>query len=335
MTEKTEKKRVAILGVLRGASGPVSSAEITEELRASGHDISDRTVRLYLKSMDQEGLTVNFGRKGRAITESGVRELESSKVIEKAGLLSAKIDQMAYAMDFDLEKKTGNVVMNVSFLRPEQLVRSAPMMMKVFEKGYGMGRLLALFESRECIGGIAVPDQMVGVATVCSITLNGVLLEHGIPTVSRFGGLLQIRDGEATRFVEMITYDGTSLDPLEVFIGGGMTDYTGAITSGTGRIAASFREFPAVSRDRVSEIAGQLDDIGLGGLMRIGWPGQPLLEIPVHEGRVGAIIIGGLNPIATVEERGERVFSRALAGLAEYGRLFPYEELADRSRGLL
>ena len=47
-----------------------------------------------------------------------------------------------------------------------------------------------------------------------SITLNGVLLKHGIPTTSSFGGLLELREGRAIRFVEMIHYDGTSIDPL-------------------------------------------------------------------------------------------------------------------------
>ncbi len=35
--------------------------------------------------------------------------------------------------------------------------------------------------------------------------------------------------------------------------------------------------------------------------MRIGKVGQVLLEIPVSEGRVGAIVIGGLNPVASIQ----------------------------------
>ena len=335
MSEKIERKKVAILGVLRGADGPVTSSEITEELRSSGHDISDRTVRLYLKSMDDDGMTLSVGRKGRSITEEGLRELDSFRVIEKAGFLSARIDQMSCAMDLDADRRTGNVVVNVSLFRPDQLANSAPLIMKVFEEGFAMGRLMALFEPGERIGETTVPDRAIGMGTVCSITLNGVLLKHGVPTVSRFGGLLEVKDKRPTRFVEMISYDGTSLDPLEIFIRSGMTDYIGAIATGSGKIGASFREFPAVSRERVCEVAQQLEEIGLGGFMRIGWPGQPLLEIPVHEGRLGAIIIGGLNPVATVEERGERVESRALAGLVDYGRLFPYDELADRARRMV
>ena len=84
------------------------------------------------------------------------------------------------------------------------------------------------------------------------------------------------------------------------------------------------------SREKMIELASELERAGLGGFMNIGWPGQPLLEIPVSEGRVGAIVIGGLNPVAILEEQGIKVHSRALAGLVDYKRLFNYKELSDR-----
>ncbi|MCD6429811.1 MAG: DUF128 domain-containing protein, partial [Deltaproteobacteria bacterium] len=164
----------------------------------------------------------------------------------------------------------------------------------------------------------------------CSITLNGVLLQNGIPTNSRFGGLLELQGREAVRFVEIINYDGTSLDPLEVFIRSGMTDYRGAIATGNGRIGASFREFPADSRGLVENLAARLDAIGLGGFMALGWPGQSLLDIPVNEGSFGAVVIGGLNPAAILEENGHRITLRALAGLLDWQRFFHYREMIKR-----
>ena len=113
----------------------------------------------------------------------------------------------------------------------------------------------------------------------------------------------------------MIHYDGTSIDPLEVFIRSGMTDYHGTIGDGNGLIGASFCEVPGESRQRLINISQRLEEIGLGAIMEVGMPGQPLLEIPVSFGRVGAIVVGGLNPIAILEEREHHVFSRALSGL--------------------
>ena len=46
---------------------------------------------------------------------------------------------------------------------------------------------------------------------VCSIVINGVLLKNGIPSDSKFGGILQVKNGDPLRFVELIYYSGSSL----------------------------------------------------------------------------------------------------------------------------
>ena len=330
MIEKQEKKQLSILNILKASDKPLSSSKISNELTALGHEISERTVRFYLQKTDQAGLTQNMGKRGRKITELGLNEIYSARIIERVGFLSARIDQMTYDMNFDHTYKSGTVVINITLAEPKELARRADMICSVYEKGYAMGHLLTLLEPGEIVGHTIVPNGMLGIGTVCSITLNGVLLKYGIPTNSRFGGLLELRNGKPTRFVEIITYDGTSIDPLEVFIRSGMTDYVGAITSGDGRIGASFREFPAGSLNLVEELAHKLERIGLGGFMKIGRAGQTLLEIPVSEGRVGAILIGGLNPVAILEETGGHIYSRAMAGLIDFNRLFHYKELKSR-----
>ena len=315
MSEKTEKKELAILRLLQKADRPLASSQLMENLQAMGHEVSERTVRHYFQELDRRGLTSNLGRKGRVITELGLKELGSARVYDKVGLLAAKIDQLTYQMSFDLYKKSGTVIINVSLVDIDLLPQVTPLVCQVYEAGYSMGNLMALFKAGERVGGITIPENMVGFGTVCSITLNGVLLAHGIPTHSNFGGLLELRERKPTRFVEIIKYDGSSLDPLEVFIRSGMTDYAGAIATGNGRIGVGFREMPADSRDKVISLIQELKDVGLGGFLMVGWPGQPLLEIPVIEGRVGAVVIGGLNPAAILEEKGIKIKSRALAGM--------------------
>lgn len=192
-----------------------------------------------------------------------------------------------------------------------------------------MGNLLAVLGPGETVGEMTIPKDKVGFGTVCSITLNGVLLKHGIPVASIFGGLLELREGQPTRFVEIIHYDGTSIDPLEVFICSGMTDYHGAISTGNGRIGASYREVPERSCDAVQNLAKRLSVVGLGGFMQIGAANREIMGLQPSHGRIGLALIGGLNPIAILEEEGHRVHSYALAGLLDYGRLIPYQELPD------
>ena len=335
MNGKITRKKNAILSIMKDMERPLRSSQITRELLSQGHDISERTVRLYLQDMCDEGLIEKADKRCHRITERGLFEFEATNTIERVGFLSAKIDQMTYRMDFNLNTRTGTVVVNTTLADPRQVSRCLSMINKVYADGYAMGHLLTFLGPGERIGQLTVPEGMIGIGTVCSITLNGVLLQHGIPTNSRFGGVLELRERKAVRFVEIIMYDGTSIDPLEVFIRSGMTNYIGAIKTGNGRIGAGFREFPAESRERVEGLAIKLERAGLGAFMCIGRPGQPLLDIPVSEGRVGAVVIGGLNPVSILEETGYRVHSRALSGLIDFGRLFHYSEMEERLQQFL
>lgn len=335
MDDKKKRKELLVLKTLKNAQSAMNSVRIAEELSSLGHEISERTVRLYVRELAEEGLIVSNGKRGHSISEKGLKEIESSGIIEKVGFLSAKIDQMTYRMNFDINITSGTVVINITIVKPQLFAKNIPSIAKVFAEGYAMGELITFLGPGEVLEHITIPEGMIGVGTVCSITLNGVLLKHGIPTTSRFGGLLELVHKKPTRFVEVIMYDGTSIDPLEVFIRSGMTDYTGAIKTGNGRIGASFREFPAESRETVEYLGEKLKRVGLGGLLTIGKPGQSVLDIPVSEGRIGAIVIGGLNPVSILEETGIRAYSRALGGLIDFNRLFRYDEMEKRIRPFL
>jgi len=328
------KKQLLVLQALRDAGGPLNGGEVAAQLTGAGADISERTVRLHFAALDRAGFTVSMGRRGRRITEKGLLELRAGTSYQRVGLLSAKIDRMTYRMDFDPVTRAGRLVVNVSMIDPSGFRQYLPLVSRVFERGFAMGRLVSLLRPGERCGEWEVPRGRLGFCTVCSITLNGVLLKYGIPVHSRFGGLLELSGGKATRFAEIIMYDGTSIDPLEVFIRGGLTDYLGAIRNGTGRIGAGFREVPAESCDRVRTLADRLKRMGLGGFWTIGGAGQNLYGIPVSEGLAGVVVIGGLNPVAVFEESGVRIDSRALSGLMPFDRLFDYTELSARLSSL-
>lgn len=333
--ERKQKKTLLILSMLKNTGKALTSASIARELLLLGHEISERTVRLYLQGMETDGLVRKGDGRRIKITDTGLGELKSANIIQRVGLLSARIDEMTYRMNFDLNTTSGTVVVNMTVVKPGQLAEHLEAIAKVYSDGYAMGELLTFLAPGETLAQVTVPEGMIGIGTVCAVTLNGVLLKHGIPTTSRFGGLLELQNRKPVRFAELIMYDGTSIDPLEIFIRSGMTNYLGATQTGSGLIGASFREFPAESREVVEQLAEKLKRIGLGGFLAIGRPGQTLMDIPVSEGRVGAIVIGGLNPVSILEERGIRVSSRALAGLMDFSRLFRYQEMASRLQPFL
>ncbi len=105
---------------------------------------------------------------------------------------------------------------------------------------------MATGSSGEKLGDVVVPEGKTGIATVCGVTVNGVLLKNGVPMESKFGGILEIRNPKPLRFTAIINYGGTSLDPSEQYMRARMTDVSEAIKTGNGRILANFREIPAL-----------------------------------------------------------------------------------------
>ena len=77
-------------------------------------------------------------------------------------------------------------------------------------------------------------------------------------------------------------------------------------------------------------MAEKLENIGLGAFMKIGQPSRQVLNIPVMEGCFGAIVTGGLNPMAILEETGIEIQHVAISGLLEFNNLFHYSELKNR-----
>ncbi|GAB6164096.1 NrpR regulatory domain-containing protein [Thermostilla marina] len=327
--DKRQRNRLAILKLLSAGDRPLHSRQLAAMLEKAGLDLSERSIRLYLAEMDAEGLTESHGRRGRTITDRGREELRAAQTFERVGFLSAKIDHLTYAMTFDLASRRGEVVVNTSIVDPRHLYACLDGVCDVFAAGYALGHLVAVLGPGETIGQVTIPENKIGLCTVCSITLNGVLLKHGIPMASVFGGLLEFQEGRPTRFVEIIRYDGTSIDPLEVFIRAGLTNYRGAVRDGNGVVGAGFREVPEQSREAVENLAARLEVIGMRGFLQIGEPQSEVLGLHPTQGRIGCAVIGGLNPIAILEETGYRVHSYALAGLLDFGRLFHYQQLAD------
>jgi len=336
MTPSVRQKKLAILGILKNETGPTPGKDLAVVLGAQGLEVSDRTVRMYLQELEDEGFLVQSPRKGRTITEAGLRELESENALSRVGTLSSKINQMIYDMNFDLNLGRGTVIVNVTFVAPGVLKEHLDNLLQVYEQGFAMGRLVGLLSPGTVVNpNTVVPQGRVGLCTVCSVALNGVFLKHGIPVNSLFSGLLEVRNRVSQRFVEVIHYNGTSIDPLALFIQAGMTDYLGAISTGNGRIGAGYREVPAGSYDLVTRLAERLKAIGLGAVETIGKPGQNVYNVPVNEGACGMVVIGGLNPTAVFEEAGVRVDSRALGGVLEFSELFPYTELVGRLEAMV
>lgn len=322
-----ERKVNAILRVLRGSSEAVGARVIGRQLQEQGVYLSERAVRYHLKLMDERGLTRLVGRDGRRITEAGLAELRDALVGDKVGLFSNRIGLVSFQTTFDVETRRGLLPANLSVFKKEEFPGALKAMAVAFKRGLSVGHMVAVAREGESLGDRAIPSGRVGFATVCSAVVAGVLLKAGVPMDCRFGGILQIRAGRPLRFVELVHYGGTSLDPSEVFIRGKMTDVTGAAGRGDGRVLGNFAEVPGQCRPLAGEVMAGLEEAGLGSLVVMGRPGEPVCEAPVEPGRVGVLLLGGLNPVAAAEEAGIQAENAAISLVIEYERLKSFRDL--------
>lgn len=301
----------------------MGSITISERLAQIGIDLRDRMIRYYLEMTDRQGLTENLYRRGRIITDKGRKELEVAIVIDKVGFVNSRIDELAYRMDFDDTTMKGTVILNISTIETDNPEWVIKLVTDVIQANLGMGTFLQIAQAGQNMQNFPdkLPDNHITIGTICSVTINGILLRHGINMASRFGGLLELSEGEPIRFSQIINYDGTTIDPLEIFIKGQMTSVIQAVRTGTGSIGASFREVPIAAVPAVKRIIKNLEKVGLAGVLKIGRPNQPLLDIPVSTGCVGLIVAGGLNPIAALEETGMVTLNHSLHNLCDFSQL--------------
>jgi repressor of nif and glnA expression len=332
--EEIERKSILILRILNQAQHPIGARIIARKMKDYGVSLSERAVRYHLQFMDQRELTRFVGRRdGRVITDKGIKELRDARVQDKVGYAISRIEILAYKTTFDPITRKGMIPMNVSIF-PQESFRDALNGMKgAFDEGLCVSELVGIAPEGGFLGDVHVPNGCMGFATVCSIVFNGVLLKRGIPMDSKFGGIIQVHEHKPMRFVELIHYSGSSLDPSEAFISAKMTSVRDVVKKGEGKILANFREVAGVCRDGVEEVIELLRDIGMRSVLGIGKMGEPICQVPVDVNKVGMIVVGGLNPVAAAREAGVEVENLAMSTVMDYKHLRRFSSVYHEYQG--
>lgn len=325
--QEVERKVIAILRILGQSSEPIGARVISHHLSSQGIQLTERAVRYHLKLMDERGFTVRMGRDGRLITRLGLEELESALVSDKVGSVASRIELMACQTGFDVDKLEGRVPVNISFFPEKQFGKAVQAMKRVFQAGICVSELVAVAKPGHELGEITTPKGRIGLATVCSVIINGALLRAGVPVDYKFSGILQIKNRKPLRFVELIQYSGSSLDPAELYIASRMTSVGQVARRGEGKILANFREILAICQPVAERVVARLKEAGLGGLLMTGEVSRPVCGVPVDLNKVGMILAGGLNPVAAAVESGVEVENRSMGTLMEYKELIRFRDL--------
>jgi repressor of nif and glnA expression len=247
--------------------------------------------------------TVEFGEMQSMIKPTPVLKSAGPKVHGKVKFLLSKAWNLIYNVDFDLETHSGNVISNLSYVKTEELDDALDIFEEVMKTGpqFCTSKYFRIVPGKE-------PDK-TGIATVCSLTLDGILVKNGVSTTPQYGGILET-DGKQPRFIELTAYSGSSLDPHEIYIAKGMTSVLDSI-KGSGRVLASLREIPYIARPTAVDVLEEVQDAGFS-ILKVGKPSELVYNAKVERYHVGIVAPGGLNPIAALKEHGMDVEPKAV-----------------------
>jgi len=102
-------------------------------------------------------------------------------------------------------------------------------------------------------------------------------------------------------FDEIIVYNGTSIDPMKIFISKKMTGVLDAIDTGSGKLLANLREIRIIGYTGSGSLKYAMSK-GITDITQIGEPGKSVLSAPVDSGKVGVVVYAGTNIMAAVRK---------------------------------
>lgn len=239
----------------------------------------------------------------------------------------SRMEDLMYRVTFNPSTYTGKLVTNISLIDSKHINDVLPIFRDVMLSGLTVSPLVKLLSPGESIGDLTIPPSMHGITTVCSITVDGVLLKHGVPIKPRFGGLVEIRDGVPLRFTDLVMYDSTTLDPLEILMSQSLTSVSDMLTSGSGKILANLREITMTARETVEEVLDELVSAGFGGILEVGEPNSDILGVSLERDHFGVVVVGGTNAEAVVQEQGFKMDTHAMSTLIDVNEMVPIDQL--------
>jgi len=228
----------------------------------------------------------------------------------KIPFLLSKSWNLIQQVNFDVEKRKGNIISNVSYLDKNHLDKALDIMDETYNNNPKfINPYYKLIDH-------PTDSEKIGIATICSLSIDGLMINNGIMSTPKYGGLLELT--EPPLLIELISYNGTTIDPHNIFLSKNMTSIIG--NNGTTKILASIKEIPNISRDYAVHLLEILNNIGFS-IYKIGKPRELVYNAKVDNYNFGVIAGGGLNSIGAIKEKGIDIEIKAIE------KLIPFESM--------
>lgn len=262
---------------------PIGSVHLTEHLREHGYSVTERTVRNTLAELDDAGLTEKAGGKGRRLTAAGRGELERGGLSGRIERVRERLADLTSRVTYDPAADSGDVVVGTVTVPREKRSTLDELLTTIDDSPLGPAVV-----SVEPVDGS--DGDRLEVAVPSSVTIDGVLLSHGIESHPNTIGVVEYTQdptsvpyddpdpaahgGAIRRFTDVIGDERATVDLVSLLIRAEQTDVTSALAGETGLLVADNREFPLVHYDAARELAVATRD-QLGGVLDIRRPREP------------------------------------------------------------
>lgn len=235
--------------------------------------------------------------------------------------VSHRIEDYAMQVTFEPAEGTGTVVYNLSLIHQEDLDYTLSVFKATCEAGVSPSGLIRVLGEGEVNDGYTIPKGHSGLLTLCSTTLDGLLVKRGIPFNPIGGGVVEVKDNIPNRFTHLIKYEYTTIDPLQVLISQEITSVLKVMRTGTGSLLGNIRECHMEAEDKVAEILEELSESYFTGILDLGLPNTPCLGVAVEPQYMGVAALGGTNWMAALREEGIYVKMQAMKGVTDIARM--------------
>ncbi|ENN96625.1 hypothetical protein J422_01258 [Methanocaldococcus villosus KIN24-T80] len=236
--------------------------------------------------------------------EKNERKIVKKKSNYKIKTIFYKMVNAMSMVDYDIDKHDGKVIVNICYIDKKYADDALDLLKEAYKNNLGIGDKFGFIEEKD----------KIKIQTLCSITIDGILLKHSLPTIPKYGGVLEIKN-EKKRFIDIIAYNGSSLDPHIVFFDAVDCEST---------ILAGFREFHRIIKDDIEEV---LDRLNWNCVIGIGEPNNEIFGINVEKDMCGIVYNGGLNPIVLLKENEIPVEIKQMHEVVDYSKLISYKEI--------
>ncbi|MDR2624251.1 MAG: NrpR regulatory domain-containing protein [Methanobrevibacter sp.] len=234
-----------------------------------------------------------------------------SNVGNKVQFILSKAWNLFGKVDFDVETCDGNLITNISIIKKEDLDVSIETMYKTYKN---LSEYISPYY--KIVDNLGDCNE-VGIATICSLSLDGILVKNGILSTPKYGGLLEMAPNP--QFIELIAYNGSSLDPHVIYI---FKDLTLVNTNKKGywKLLSSIKEIPVVAREDTHNLLSLIKDIGIP-IYKVGKPRELVYNTKINAYNFAVVTGSGLNPIAAIKEKGIDIKVKAVESLEKLSNM--------------